>query len=225
MARKPRNRDFEESVSRLEQAFQQREFKVALDMFKTAWANRNYPSIGDDRYIDWDYSKHQTVYYGLYYDLRNLCDRFHLLWPIDGDLLLRRLYADKESDNTYLKPEDCPSKRDWQRFRMAHTGFGRPRDEEIVILREIGRGVNPHRESERLFNKGLTYMDIAELEGEGITERTIFNSIKRCRRYLQNKGINLNQIAELMGIEEEDFFKLLTFTLGNRLKDLEIPEK
>jgi hypothetical protein len=223
MGRKPRNQDWEESIDRVSNAIQNPKFIEGFQRFEADWARAGFPSIGDDRVIDWDNDQHRAIYSGLYYDLRELCDRFGLYWSIDAEPLMRLLYAHKTNDDSLLTPAEIPSERDWQWFRVARTGLGLPREDEITRLREIGKGLSPHTQSNRSFERGFTHEDIAEMDE--VTERTVRDAINRCWTYLQAEGVNLNQVAELAGLQGDEIIRLAIAPLIREYNKAAEPEK
>jgi hypothetical protein len=207
MGRKSRNVVHEEALQRLAQASQNVTFQHGFAYFAERWHLRGCPNLIHERNTIWDEEHRHTLYYGLYYDLRELCDSASLVWPTDAGYLMRLLYAQEQHDDlaTALLPDDCPPRDHWQWFRMARRGLGLPRPNELDALQRI-RGV-VHKTQPTY---GLTFEEIADLEFEGraVGERTIRDAVKGCWQYL-SRGGDLNRIGGLADLDETERFHLM----------------
>jgi hypothetical protein len=220
MGRKPRDTAHDEALRRIAQINENADFQEAFAQFAERWRSRGNPSLIEERNVDWDEARRRVIYYGLYYDLRELCDSFQLIWPGDAGYLMRLLYAiDQGSDVAdALAPDDCPPQRNWRWFRMARRAMGLPRAAELDALKQQ-RGDFRASQSRH----GLTFEDIAELESDtlGLSDRTVRESVKKCWLYLERGGVNLNRIAEMAGLDTLETLALMFHPRLNRVK----PEK
>lgn len=185
-----------DALGRIAQIASKADFRHAFDLFASALELKKCPPLEDififntERTVAFDENARCSIYHGLYYDLREICDLFNLKWPQDGICLywlaannyaskLQRAGLAAESILTSFLP--CPDEKQWVAWRMARTGAGWPREDE---LRRVHEFANSQRESKR----GLSYSAIANLDGGDVDTRTVQNWIKRCWDYLLEGG-------------------------------------
>lgn len=200
MPRKTTNQEQEASLARVRSAIGNARFITELRGLLKAASIRNVEDIFESRTSEWDESRGWIIQYGLYFHLRDLCDDNGLFWQKDAAYITRLLRAlqGEEIDVTTLEsaiaPLDCPPVEHWQWWRMAKTGLGLPRKNELQIV-------------DRPRPYGLTQQDIAEkIAGakteHGISERTVTRAIDRCWHYVGHQPVNVKQIADLAGLNE-----------------------
>jgi hypothetical protein len=213
MGRRRKDIAQKESITRLSKVIEDEDFiRKYNELSKRVSEWKSEIPIIDERLIDWNYPAHCYIYSGFYYDLREFCDHFNLLWPMDGALLYRCMGEKTKEDNIKtLIPDYCPPEEQWIAWRMAKKesgGFGRPRQNELDWIRTVPN-------SENASEKGLTINEIVqviyEIYGgkEDNEKKTISNWIKNCDEYLLQGG-SQQKVVELAGL---DFFENLLLQL------------
>jgi hypothetical protein len=214
MGRKRKDAEHEASVARLKAAIREPEFVNELNSLLEAEKTRG-DSIFDSKYSDWDEARGWVIHYGLYYHLRDVCEKHGLFWQKDVIYVGRLLAALRDDQNlpsalSYaLAPDDCPPRLHWQWFRMAQTGLAMPRSYE-------------RRTNERRSAKGLTLAEIAEHHAgneDGVDEQTVLRAIRQCWKYLEHSSVNVRRVADLAGLTENEglwFFFSVSILIENR---------
>jgi DNA-binding CsgD family transcriptional regulator len=118
-------------------------------------------------------------YTGPHYDLREFCDDYRLPWPESARILVAAILGSSES------LEEPPLPDAWRAWRMARTGLGMPRPDEIARAKEALPELTPHGR-ERRFSRGLTQEAVARVLH--VDERTVRQYIADCKRYIKGKS-------------------------------------
>jgi hypothetical protein len=242
MARKPTDKQWQGAIIRIGQAVQDPQFKLWLVEIKQRIheEQRLLPTLQKgnglsflDQVARWRFQEPvkervpgafgRVFYHGVYYDLREVCDICRLVWPDDAEYILRWLLAESEDElDDSMRADDCPPAQHWQFFRLAKTGLGVVRPDELTKAKAVtdtGR--------QRDLSHGLPNLEIAEWYN--VEERTVQNAIKNCWEYCSRKGVTAD-IAQEAGLTPNEYLALL-FNLDfledsivdNRGNPLEIP--
>lgn len=138
MSRRKKNIPFEESIIRIAAAFEHKEFGEWFKPLITLEMHRGYgiATLWEDKHQKYDAEKRRTAYWGLYYDLRELCQHFDLKFPEDAEILFKILQeANGEPSNAIFSFENlnpvapyqsAPSKEQWSWFRVWQKGLALP---------------------------------------------------------------------------------------------------
>lgn len=218
MGRKRIDEDYEAAKTRLQRAIaykppensNDRDFSASLKYFVERWRKRGCPDLyWEERDAYWDEEQHCMVYRGMYYELRELCDRFSLYWACDRGYLIQWISrqkdnADIQTPETVLTTVECPPAEHWRWFRMARTGLKLPRASEIKKADKASAHRTSTQDHARLLTSGLTQWDIAQMHHTN--PRTVGTAIKKCWEYLEQGGISLNHIADLAGLVGDEIF-------------------
>ena len=218
MGRRRKDKKREAAIEKLSKAVKTRDFIEQFEFLQTSWKARDCPSIWDDREVSWDEVHRQSSYRGLYYDLRELCDRFDLPWPHSGEIIVQ-LFHGQESGEVIQEPPECPPQEQWAAWRMARTeigGVGLPRSPELSKVHEI---VGHEGESEDgLTRTAITYLS-PQKQGkqEYVDPKTVSNWIENCWAYLL-KGGDLNRAAEMAELTGEEMILVLVKLMQRRVE-------
>lgn len=205
MPRKQIDHEMEASLDRMKVAIQNPSFIEHLQRILSLARRHEIENIFDDRHDEED-SSGRTVYYGLYYYLRNVCDANGLFWQKDTLYVAPLLRALSENQDqitaleTLIIPPECPPSEHWQWWRMAQTGFRLVREHEAQLVARH----RPH---------GLTLEDIAEEIMKGaVVERTIARAIDKCWHFMEQTPVNYRRIADLAGLDDNEGLVLFMFS-------------
>ena len=149
----------------------------------------------------------QLWYTGPYYDLRELCDDFDLPWRESARFLVAACLDSPES------LEEAPPPEAWRAWRMARSGLGRPRPDEIALAKEKLSDHTTHG-TRRRFDRGLTQEMIARILY--LDERTVRTYIAECKRYSRDRGMGL--IMDKAGLSVADWPALAEYFDQQRKK-------
>lgn len=210
MPRKKIDREQEDSMKRIREAIEDPQFAIDIDDLLKAAKKRSEESIFGSRYQEYDEARGWYIQYGLYYQLRDLCDKYDLFWSHDWPYveqlltLIRKQRQPTEPEKATALLE-CPPRTHWQWWRMAQTGLGFVREDEIQI---IGHA-RPDGLTQKDIAKGI---EAVKIKG-GIDERTVKRAIDQCWEYATQSGIALNvrQIADLAGLDDAEGLDILFF--------------
>jgi hypothetical protein len=161
MGRKKINRPVRRALETIERAMQDDRFKESLNILAATLRSHEEKrlrarELGDSSaaFPNWNWrnaepDQGRICYSGPYYDLRELCDNFGLPWPESGQIIL--LMVDDRSVSGFPEP---PPGEAWQAWRMARTGLGSPRPDEVAQAKELIGQYTSHGRK-RNFNQGL----------------------------------------------------------------------
>jgi hypothetical protein len=215
MGRKKINRSMKGALEAIERALQDTRFKEKFDMLVATLRSHEEKRLraqeqGDTSAVfpDWNWrnvelDQGRICYSGPYYDLRELCDCFGLPWPESSKIISRMVTGLSMSEISNL-PEPPPDEA-WRAWRMARTGLGSPRPNEIAQAKELN-DQHTSQGRKRDFSQGLTQDVIAHILCAD--ERTVRKWVSDCRDYAQVG--TLNQIWSAAKLSNSEFFRLLT---------------
>jgi hypothetical protein len=211
MGRKKINQRARKAREAIEKAMQDHRFEERLAIIASTLSAHERKRLqakeqGDSSaaFPDWNwrdvtFDQGRTFYSGPYYDLRELCDSFELPWPESCEIIAQLVTGLPVS-----KPSEPPFAHAWRAWRMAKSGFQRPRQDEIVQAKDIVGEYTPQGRK-RNFSNGLTQDTIACIMDVDV--RTVRQWIKDCRQYAQ-VGI-LNEIASLAELSGRELITLM----------------
>lgn len=216
MGRKKIDWGYQEAIEAIRKARQAPAFHEALEILRVSLEAHEARRLEAQRqgdcsaaFPDWEwrnvtFDQGRIQYSGPHYDLRRLCDNFGLPWPESREILMRMLFASTEAD---LRPTDFPSPKAWRAWRMAKTGLGRPRQEQIQQAKELLGEYTPHGR-ERSFDDGLTQEAVAYILG--VNERTVRKWVSDCWRYARTGS--LSKIGEAASLSDNELTMLVVLT-------------
>lgn len=206
MARLKKDHEFEASKARIEAALQIPAFAQELLSFAAAVHHRGVKDAFDSQNIEEDKERGWIIYYGLYYFIREHCDRYGLWWQKDQKYIRHILVLLTSGESmadavAHAFERDTIGDLHWQWFRMARTGLNLPRLEEIHMVRHSGTSLH-----------GFTVREIVDFlkvsEGVDINPRTVQIAIADCWSYLEHNAIFVNRLQELAGLSDQEALML-----------------
>ena len=189
MGRRPKDEFRDRAFKRLVEVIDNKWFKEFLEYLQPRWQEAGQPNYSQMRlheieYLDWRL-REPHVYTGLYFDLRHVCDALEMPWPHSGWLIIDFLIAVENNLDVMeiLTKQYWPPAQHWKWFRLARTGLGIVRTEELAEIEQRKELIRTPHLRDRNFRDGLPYEVIAEWEE--VSDRNVAEAVRGCIRYLE----------------------------------------